>query len=507
MLPIPLLIAMVIAFGIDPPPTGVPPSDVLARVLETFGGITLVAGLAFGLGFWVAIRVTRFGCASSRLRQRYALAARLLTIFSLLVYGWIVHSVGWSKLVRTNWEWREWFIVDDLLILLPFLVIQVLIWCGLYFAERALSIRYETATATSLGRHLILKVRHSFGLMLPIALLYVVRRDLIARLWPNWAETVYAEPVEIAILGALVLLVSPLFVRIAWPTRSLPNGLLRWRLEQIAHQVGFRFTDILVWDTGGFMINACVTGILPAYRYVLLTDALIESLTPDEATAVFGHEIGHLAHRHLLYFAFFFLGSIGILSTFADAIGQFGPGVARLAWLTPWNGRVVNDAFQGVMLLAALAMYVWVVFGRLSRKFERQADVFGCKVASMSAGGHHSPFSPTELLSTRPAEESGLTLRSEGIRIFADALAKVARYNGLDSNGPSWRHGSIAQRIAFLEDLDQNLDRERIFQERVWKLRVRLGVVLAVGILLSVLTPSILVAALTGVARNAPITP
>lgn len=55
MLPIPLLIAMVLAFGIDPPQTGVPPADVLARVLETFGGITLVAALAFGLGFWVAL--------------------------------------------------------------------------------------------------------------------------------------------------------------------------------------------------------------------------------------------------------------------------------------------------------------------------------------------------------------------------------------------------------------------------------------------------------------------
>ena len=95
------------------------------------------------------------------------------------------------------------------------------------------------------------------------------------------------------------------------------------------------------------MINACVTGILPGFRYVLLTDALIESLTPEEATAVFGHEIGHLAHRHLLYFAFFFLGSLGILSTFADAVAQLGPVVAKAAWLTPWSAPVVSDVFQG----------------------------------------------------------------------------------------------------------------------------------------------------------------
>jgi len=454
MLPIPLLIAMVLAFGIDPPQTGVPPSDVPARVLETFGGITLVAGLAFGLGFWVAFRVSRFGCAPSRLRRRYTLAARLLTIFSLLVYGWIIHSVGWSKLVRTNWGLREWVMVDDVLILLPFLLIQVLVWWGLYIADRALSARYETVTSSSLGRHLTLKVRHSFGLMLPIILLYVARRDVIARIWPSWAETVYAEPVEITILGALVLLISPLFVRLAWPTHSLPNGPLRWRLEQIAHRVGFHFTDILVWDTGGFMINACVTGILPGYRYVLLTDALIESLTPDEASAVFGHEIGHLAHRHLLYFAFFFLGSLGILSTFADAIAQVGPVVARLAWITPWSARVVNDVFQGATLLTALAIYVWVVFGSLSRRFERQADVFGSKVASMSSIEDSLATREGELLPTQADSGAELRLQSVGIRIFTEALANVARYNGLDAHGPSWRHGSIAQRIAFLQGLN-----------------------------------------------------
>ena len=100
MMPVSLLIALLLAFGIEPPPTGVPQADVGARVLETCGGITLVAALAFGLGFWVAFQVAHSGHATSRLRRRYALGARLLTILSLVVYGWIIHSVGWSKLVE-----------------------------------------------------------------------------------------------------------------------------------------------------------------------------------------------------------------------------------------------------------------------------------------------------------------------------------------------------------------------------------------------------------------------
>ena len=55
MMPVSLLIALLLAFGIEPAPAGVPQSDVDSRVLETCGGITLVATLAFGLGFWVVV--------------------------------------------------------------------------------------------------------------------------------------------------------------------------------------------------------------------------------------------------------------------------------------------------------------------------------------------------------------------------------------------------------------------------------------------------------------------
>ena len=95
------------------------------------------------------------------------------------------------------------------------------------------------------------------------------------------------------------------------------------------------------------MVNACVTGILPRFRYVLLSDALIESLTPLEIAAVFGHEIGHIAHRHLLYFGFFFMGSLGVLSVLGELVARCGPWFEQLAWLTPWTPAIVSDVVQG----------------------------------------------------------------------------------------------------------------------------------------------------------------
>ena len=487
MMPLSLLIALVLAFGIDPPKAGVPDSDVCVRVLETCGGISTVAVLAFGLGLWVAARVSQTGQATSRLRRRYALGVRFLTGVALFVYGWIIHSVGWSRLVRNNWGLGGWVLLDDALVLLPFLLIQILIWWGLFFGERALQIRAERGSAGGLGDYLIRRARQSIGLILPVVLLYVIRRDILMRIWPHWDENALAEPLELVVLGSMVLMASPLFVRLAWPTRPLEPGALRRRLERAAERVGFQFTDVLIWDTGHSMFNACVTGVLPRFRYVLLTDALIESMTPREVAAVFGHEIGHIAHRHLLYFGFFFAGSLGVLSLLAEGVAASESWISQSYWLAPFRSAVLSEVIQAGALLIPLGLYFWLVFGHLSRRFERQADVFGSKVVSCDRPDCPPHIDRDNDLLPAPVQVAEPSLCPVGIRTFADALANVALWNGMECSRHSWRHGSIASRIAFLERLEQNPDQERRFQRGVRWLRVSLGIVLALAILIAAL--------------------
>jgi STE24 endopeptidase len=266
----------------------------------------------------------------------------------------------------------------------------------------------------------------------------------------------------------------------------LPQGALRRRLEHAANRVGFRFTDVLVWDTGQTMVNACVTGILPGFRYVLLSDALIESLTPLETAAVFGHEIGHVAHRHFLYFAFFFMGSLGVLSLCGDAVSLVGPLLSQANWLNPRNAAFLSQLIEGGALLLSLGLYFWFVFGYLSRRFERQADVYGSKLVSCEFSDCPPHTDPDNELAPEPVATRKLSLCPVGIRIFADALASVARSNGLDRRNRSWRHGSIANRIAFLEGLERHPERERHFQRGVSRLRLGLGLILAAAVLVSV---------------------
>jgi len=71
------------------------------------------------------------------------------------------------------------------------------------------------------------------------------------------------------------------------------------------------------------------------------------------------------------------------------------------------------------------ALYWGLGFGYLSRALERDADLFAADIA-----GGPGPF--------------------------ADALSSIARLSGVNLRARSWRHGSIASRIAFLEAASQN---------------------------------------------------
>src|SRR5204863_6652750 len=92
------------------------------------------------------------------------------------------------------------------------------------------------------------------------------------------------------------------------------------RLVGTARRLRFRFSNVLVWNTRNLVANAMVTGFIPWVRYVILTDRLIDELTPDEIEAVFGHEVGHIKHHHLIFYLAFFLTSFILLGVFWDAL-------------------------------------------------------------------------------------------------------------------------------------------------------------------------------------------
>jgi Zn-dependent protease with chaperone function len=302
--------------------------------------------------------------------------------------------------------------------------------------------------------------------------------------------------VGVNVLGVLTLLAAfaamPWIVRLVLGLKPLPPGVLRDRLLATARRLGFRCNDVLLWNTRGGMANAMMVGIVPWLRYVVFTDRLVDDFSEDEVEAVFGHEIGHIRHHHMPYYFAFVSASVTVLGLVASryllplfdgCAGSLARGLlpgeqaAVVANLCHPDGELAT--FSVVALLLA---YIFLVFGFLSRRCERQADVFGCRAVSCGDPNCFAHDDETPL----PARAGGLC--PTGIRTFIQALEKVALVNGISRDRPgflqSWQHSTIARRVAFLERMLADPAVEASFRRRVaalkWGLFVGLGAALAV---------------------------
>jgi STE24 endopeptidase len=131
-----------------------------------------------------------------------------------------------------------------------------------------------------------------------------------------------------------------------------------------------------------------------------------------------------------------------------------------------------------------LGIYIFLVFGFLSRRCERQADIFGCRAVSCQRRQCNGHDADTVL------SPKGRGLCPTGILTFIEALEKVARLNGMSRDRPgwlqSWQHSTIACRVAFLQRLLEDPSLARRFQRRVtlvkWSLLLVVGAILALVI-------------------------
>jgi STE24 endopeptidase len=362
---------------------------------------------------------------------------------------------------------KQMFPGAELLILAPFLAALIASWACFYNVERTL---HDTAPpAVSLtpycsrGAYLLFHIRHNLYLVFVLIGVLVIQKEL--RRLPE-LQNIFEGLVLLLLVGLLVFF--PWVLRLVLGLKPLPAGPLRHRLLAAAHRLRFRFSNILLWNTNGAIANAMVAGLIPQVRYVVLTDKLASELAPAEVEAVFGHEVGHVKHHHMVFYLVFILISIGALSALAPALGLDDLFKDNEDWAT-------------LPLVGILGGYIFVVFGFLSRRCERQADIFGCRTVSCGRSDCADHAEDVELM------PRGRGLCPTGIRTFVDALEKVARLNGISRNRPgmlqSWQHSTIAHRVDFLQRLQTDLSLEPRFQRRVTFVKWAVVVVLALALL------------------------
>lgn len=479
----PILLIFLVAAACLPVEWPAPPFGLGPAASASLTGLLVAACLAaaFAVRTWVIRSLRRDPLGRIEVGIGYSRLRRLLFFVNVGAVAVAILGLGWG------WTTQETLVIDrdgtallapfaELAVPLPYFLIVFGCWLIYFDAERALHraggfANREFWSRTGYFVHHLRQLALLIGL--PIGLF--VTQQSLARFAPETARTDWYRVLSVATVPVLILFL-PLLIKPLLGLRSLPPGPERDRFEALARRLRFRYTDLLLWPTHGAIANAMIVGLVPRVRYVIFTDRLLEEMPPDEADAVFGHEVGHAKHGHIWYYAAFLALSMAVLAALFLLLGQ----------TLDRAGVTIPDGYVGWLSLppvAVTAAYIFLAFGFLSRRCERQADVYGCRAVSCADPNcmGHTP------LTVYPAGGTGLC--RTGILTFTRALERVGLVNGF--TGPAagerrtvggvvravfgwlraWQHATLPRRVAFLLDLIEHPERERRFQWRVWLLR------------------------------------
>jgi STE24 endopeptidase len=437
------VLSLILAFSAPPYRWVEEPGWVVAAVT----GATL---LPAGVAVLVCRRVLRLldrSPADPGIGQ-FAFARGMMLVQGVLAlaHAAVLCGTNWLPLCRRTPLVGEWPVVPGFFAAVPFLLSILLVWIATYPADRAVrEIALETylfrgrpvRPVWPLGRYLVFNLRHQVLFVLIPMLLILAARDLI---------TMFEQPLRdlsghavlpdllLGLSAAVVAIIAPMILRRVWVTQRLPDGPLRDRLLHLCRKLRMRCREILVWHSGGMIVNAAVMGVIAPFRYFLITDAMLEQMEDRRIEAVFGHEAGHVKRHHILFFLLFaFISGCVVM-----ILGYHSRGMGRLT-------------YQIVVAIAAVALALkWgVLFGWVSRRFERQADIYG--VRTLAASGvpcqiECALHAPGVDANPGGRRSGGDPLCQTAAHIFGETLNEVALLNGIPPNARSWRHGSISSR-------------------------------------------------------------
>ncbi len=375
--------------------------------------------------------------------SRLSIAA--LVLFAVNIYGFRVNHVLSGVAI---FQWVP--TLGALLFLGLFLFYLILIWNFAYQIQK----RFFTDSLTKKS-FILSNVAFCLPAMLPWCFLSLLA-DCLGLLpfdgLNRFLNSTTGEVIYILFFVIAVSVFGPVLIQRLWGCRSMAPGRDRQRIEKTCQMADLKYRDILVWNLfGGGMITAGVMGLIGRYRYILVTPALLACLDDDEVQGVILHEIGHVYHRHMLFYLFFFAGFIACNFVF------FEPLMLMIYLINPlYDGAAflglsqdtAHAAITCLVLIGLFIIYFRFVFGLFMRHFERQADLHIFKYTD----------SPSALIST---------------------FYKIASLSRQSIDKPNWHHFSIGRRIGFLEKCRMNPDLIQNHHRKVKKMIA--GYVFAVG--------------------------
>lgn len=349
-------------------------------------------------------------------RPLYAAAERHAAWLSARVDR-VMPGAALGRVMERLWRGPGWgsallFALYDLLLFrAPFLPAE---WYLGFAHEHAFGLSTQTAGGFAWDLVKGTSVQVLFTALLVFGLYGLARRT------PRW-WLLLGLPSALLLLGAAAL--DPYRSALYFTNDPLARGPVRDAVEDILSRARVAHADVVVEHTGKATrkLQAYFAGQGPTRR-VVLNDALLEQLAPEEISAAVAHEAGHI---HESRWPARVASSVAVLA-FLWLVAQLQRAAASRG---AWGMRESADV-RGFPAVTTLLLLLTLVTGPVSAWMGRRG----------------------ELEADRYALE--LTRRPEA---FSSMLVKAARLNKMDPDPPRWlvwsgmSHPPISERLAAVE--------------------------------------------------------
>ena len=402
------------------------PDDIAEVSTLHFFSMLVVTWLIFtgycAWGFWdlkkrfVNQKVNRGNLSAQH--QRLIVRLSILAIFLFALDVCFLNLKAWIQLIPGT---ESLSVLQGVIALALFFFYLSTIW----FCAHPI---YQVMVRQSITRrsYLISNLRFNLPFLFPWMILSLIY-DLIT-LSPWMGENGF----NLGILGNIFFFVTliiimmvylPGMMRYCWGCKPLLITEKTDELKAFLQEKGFKYRELLRWPIfEGRMMTAGIMGIVSRYRYILITDSLMEILSIEELKAVLSHEMGHIRYHHLFFYVLFLMGFMVISFGFQELLPY-------LFYLHPFFAKLISvenaysiNLFYMIMSLPILLLFIIYfryVMGFFMRNFERQADLYSVEIMG----------TPIPIIKS---------------------LEKIAYFSGKTRDIPSWHHFSIRERVACL---------------------------------------------------------
>ncbi|MBI1247276.1 M48 family metalloprotease [bacterium] len=227
--------------------------------------------------------------------------------------------------------------------------------------------------------------------------------NLVANLSSTWDQFVWV----IWLLPLLAVVVYPMAVAMLLRLSEL-TWLQKRRFERSLPGIDRKLASRLrIWNTGDRVCNAAVLGCIPGFSFVMISDALLNQLSPRGAAAIVAHEVGHLRLWHV---------SIRLAVVYAG--GFFGMAlVHQFESVAGWQTGI-----QATIILATF-VYMTLMLHLVAPLLEFQADLYAVDMLSAGRGN-----------------------RDACARLLVRTLSQLTHLSGLRPDQETWLYPSFEQR-------------------------------------------------------------